>query len=557
MSILVIIFWVIVALIAYAFREELMAAAAFVGIFMGVGALLFWWWFDNPSLGAQVGFGFAVFIGLKIVSEQLGGEYSTIFDYAYRFISIPFWLLNRIQLILTGPWRYVFKYISVGDSSRNVLRPLFYFLQILLYIITTPLRLLNAIIYNIFVYGLTELYDLICEVFLPNNYDEGRGSFFGWILWFPVRLIKYPIFHGSLVLIEGIIWTVIDIFIPTITMYHGTNLAAAQAIVGCSNRNKSLWANWLAGTFKASNSDNGWGGLGVYFAPSRQVAGAYSIRAGGEPVLIACRVSFGKILNYALAPLYVEANVGGRREHAPLNRYAEENDYVTAEWWNGSYWEYCMFDWQYRYNYPWRIRPIFVFNLRTGFAQHIDGGFRHWLFSKVVIDDIMKSTKFAAIVIAAVVIAAWAILWLFSNYSKWESYIPDWPEKTIVQQTFVSEPIAENPVTEAPVTNESYEEHYVEEPVTEEPEDDDYDVEEIDVGPSTVEEITDNRPVNNNPPKDPPAPPPSKGTGFKLEKVDHIPNETPPPRTKTGFRLERINPNQQTNNNNTVDPYYY
>ena len=30
-----IIFWIIVALIAYAFREELMAAAAFVGIFMG------------------------------------------------------------------------------------------------------------------------------------------------------------------------------------------------------------------------------------------------------------------------------------------------------------------------------------------------------------------------------------------------------------------------------------------------------------------------------------------------------------------------------------------
>ena len=49
MSILVIIFWVIVALIAYAFREELMAIAAFVGICMGIGALICWLVFDNAS----------------------------------------------------------------------------------------------------------------------------------------------------------------------------------------------------------------------------------------------------------------------------------------------------------------------------------------------------------------------------------------------------------------------------------------------------------------------------------------------------------------------------
>ena len=190
-------------------------------------------------------------------------------------------------------------------------------------------------------------------------------------------------------------------------------------------------------------------------------------------------------------------------------------------------------------------------------AQHINKGLRHWLFSKAVIDDITKSFRFSLLVIIAFIIVVWAIIWLFSNSRKWTSYIPQWSEPKVIQQTFVSEPIDDNPITEAPVTNESYEERYVEEPVTEEPEDDDYDVEEIDVGPSTVEEITDTRPVNNNPPKDPPAPPPSKGTGFKLEKVDHIPNETPPPRTKTGFRLERINPNQQTNNNSTVDPLYY
>ena len=63
MSTIAIIFWIIIALIAYAFREELMAIAAFVGICMGIGALVFWLAFDKASLGASVGFGFAVLFG--------------------------------------------------------------------------------------------------------------------------------------------------------------------------------------------------------------------------------------------------------------------------------------------------------------------------------------------------------------------------------------------------------------------------------------------------------------------------------------------------------------
>jgi len=98
-----------VALVAYAFREQLIQIAVFIGTFMGIGALLFWWIFDNAALGAWIGFGFAVFIGIRTILESLGTEYDTTFKYAYYLISLPFWLLNRIQLILTGPWRYLFK----------------------------------------------------------------------------------------------------------------------------------------------------------------------------------------------------------------------------------------------------------------------------------------------------------------------------------------------------------------------------------------------------------------------------------------------------------------
>lgn len=405
------IFLAIVGMIIYAFRDELFAAAAFIGTFMAVGALIFWFIFDNASLGASIGFWFAIFLGFRIILEKMGAEYANIFEYAYRIISFPFWFLNRLQLILMEPWRYMTKdYIDY--ETRDSLRPFLYPIEIVLYILITPLRLINAINYNITVYCITEIYDLILEVFMPGSDDEGGDDVIGWIVWFPIRLIKYPIFHGSLVLIEAAIWTVIDIFIPTITMYHGTDLTAANAIVG-NDWNSAYYKRWTDGTFSASR--NGWAGAGVYFASSRRTAMAYAYdgyRLGdNNPVMIVCRVSLGKILNYRLAPSQIHDNAGPYGNHAVINKYAEKNGYTTGEWWNYNhdYWEYCMFDWQNRYNYPWRIRPVYVFNFRTGLAQHIDGGFRHWLFSKAVLKDIFKSTQFIFMLVIAIAVVIWFI----------------------------------------------------------------------------------------------------------------------------------------------------
>ena len=150
------IIWSIIALVAYAFREELMAIAAFVGICMGIGALIFWIVFDNASLGATIGFWFAVLFGLRLIFQAIGAEYANVFEYAYRIISFPFWLLNRIQLILMEPWRYLTKdYVSL--SIREAVFDWLYPIEIVLYILITPLRFINAVYYNIFVYGITGL----------------------------------------------------------------------------------------------------------------------------------------------------------------------------------------------------------------------------------------------------------------------------------------------------------------------------------------------------------------------------------------------------------------
>ena len=380
-------------LLIIAFWREILQIIFFVAFLMGIGALICHLAFDNADLGAAIGFVVAVLIGVRRLVDFIGVDYSNTFELIYRYVSLPLFYSNRLQHVLSEPWRYMFKTNWLSDGVKDYLRVILYVLRILLYILITPLRLVNAIAYNILVYGATELYDLFYEVLQPSSEKEGAGNFIMWLALFPWRLIKYPIYHGAITLTEGAVWTVIDIFIPAITMYHGTDLTAGQAITCSNKRNDYLAQNakWTQGTFTASKSN--WGGIGVYFASKRTVARRYAYDpyrlSDGNPVMIVCRVSLGDIINYALAPDYVYRNAGQFGNPAVLNAYGEKNGHTTGEWWNGGggYWEYCMFDWKNRYNHPWRIRPVFVFNFRTGRAQHIKGGMRHWLFDKTVFDD--------------------------------------------------------------------------------------------------------------------------------------------------------------------------
>lgn len=398
-KIIKIIFWVFVVLIVFAFKDEILQFLAVVGAFVGIGALIGWLVFDHAGVGAIIGLGIVIFFGLRLFSENLSGDYNGLLYNAYRLTTAPLFYTNRWQHILSAPWRYILKTDWLAEDIKPALRIILLIVQIALYVAITPLRLFNAIAYNLVVHVMMVLYDLFMEVFKPSSWDEEGESFFGKIIMFFWRLLKYPIFHGAIAVIEGIIWTVIDVFIPAITLYHGTDLTAAQAIVCCPSRNRHLRysSTWTHGTFAASR--DGWGGNGVYFASKRTVAIGYSLdshRLGdNNPCMIVCRVSLGPILNYALSPHHVFRQGGDGGNHAIMTSFAMNHHYVTGEWWNTPhhYWEYCMFDWQNRYNHPWRIRPVYVFNVRTSRLQHIEGGMQHWLFDKSVLTDLYESIK--------------------------------------------------------------------------------------------------------------------------------------------------------------------
>ena len=395
-SVIRIILIILAGFVVLAFWKQILQGIVYLLVFMGIGALISYLLTGNGSIGSTIGLLVGIVLGLRFLSNKYGVESAMLFRICYNLVSFPFYLLNKLQFFIVEPWRYIFKSNWMSDNSKTIVRPMLFILKILLYIISTPLRVVNAITYNIITHVCIEMYDLLYEVLVPSSYDEGQESIWKWLLYFPARLMKYPIGHGLIVVAEGIIWTVVDTFIPAVTMYHGTDLTAAQAITCSRERTNTLkyYSRWSDGAFTASQSS--WGGIGVYFASMRSVARGYACDyhrlSDNNPVMIVCRVSLGNIINYALAPDYVYNNAGQYGTPSVLNKYAEANGYTTGEWWNsrGGYWEFCMFDWQKKYNDLWRIRPIYVYNFRTGFFEHIQGSMQHWLFEKDIWEDLMK-----------------------------------------------------------------------------------------------------------------------------------------------------------------------
>ena len=398
-KIVIVILLIIILLLTWKLIVQFSIISA---ILMGIGGLISYLIFGNPTPGYIIGGLLSTYVGLRYLSSEYGITFSRISFIIFWIVAIPFWTCNRLQFVLVEPWRYFFKANWVSNSIKPFLRVTFDILKILLYILTTPLRLFNAILYNIIARGITEIYDLLLEVIIPSDPAEGGENLGMWLLWLPKRIWKYPIWHGLLTIIESIIFTVVDTVFPAITMYHGTYLTAAQSITCSPTRNnylRSTTSLWTNGTFAAS--ENGWAGKGVYFGSARSTALRYAYDKyrclDGNPVMIICRITPGKIINYSLAPDYVHDATGGRGASSTMNNYAKMHNYDTGEWWNfgdrAHYWEFCMFDWKNLYNYPWRIRPICVFNYRTGMFQHIDGGTRHWFFDKDKLEDMFKFSQ--------------------------------------------------------------------------------------------------------------------------------------------------------------------
>ena len=335
--------------------------------------------------------GVAIWIGLIMIVLSILrkiliiilGVLSGLFYKCYLIISLPFYFLNWLQRFLAKPWFLFYKRNCGSDYKNAQLRENYECWKIPLYIILTPLRFVNAVYYNLVIHCSFELFNYLVEIIAPANEKEGADNFLIWTLTLPWRVIKYPLLHGSLTLVESGIWTVVDTFIPALTLFHGTDCSAAESITQGPGRVCSK--GWYSGVWNVGGGS--YAGNGIYFAPKRGTALHY---ASGS--LIVCRVSLGRTLDLGLAPKRIY-DLCGHPNALGVTEWGLKNGYVTGEWWRGDsgWWEYCMYDWQNRYNHSWRIRPLYVLNIEDECIQRIPGGMVHWLFHTMVLRDIFDS----------------------------------------------------------------------------------------------------------------------------------------------------------------------
>ena len=342
-----------------------------------------------------------IFFGIPFLLGLLKGVLSAVFEILADLISefgllyiifflifLPFRILNWLQTFIHKPWRMFQKFPAASEKAREVWMVVDLIARVPLYIVGTPVRLANAVAFNLILRPLYEFWNYICEVFAPNDSDEGDRNLGEWLMYLPYRILKYPFYHGVLTIVECLIYTIYDTFFPTVTMYHGTSSQAADAIIQSPTRTpfNKLVAGRTDGVWNVGGGN--YAGDGIYFAPRISTAMHYA-RYNGHPVVIICRVSLGNLLPLSLSPNYVYNSAGYANAHS-VTSYGLKNGYNSIEWWrkDRKWWEYCLLDWQNKYNESWRIRPILVLDPDSFFFSRISGGSRHWLFDRMILKDI-------------------------------------------------------------------------------------------------------------------------------------------------------------------------
>lgn len=337
--------------------------------------------FDETLTGFEIGLGLGFLVGLIDLVDWEGtlDVYYMIYFLVISGMSWVAHVFNYLQYFLMCPWRYLMKdYNSVFSkiARSKVGKTILKFLAVVLYIVSTPLRLVNAAYYNLVLRMVSSLFDTTQEVFAPmarGRKDMGAGKYIlMWLVDFPYRIVRYLILKNAFFLLEGVLFTIFDTFVPTLTMYHGTSKDASVEI---ASKGK-----WKVGA-------GAWAGSGIYFAIARSTAANYGAISsnGSNAKIIMCRVSMGRILNLNQADWSVRSHT--REGGHIITKYGLDNGYTTVEWWrekipgrqNGDWWEYCLLDHGNYYNHPWRTREIIIYDADSRFRQRVYGGMATWL----------------------------------------------------------------------------------------------------------------------------------------------------------------------------------
>jgi len=282
----------------------------------------------------------------------------------------PFLFLNWLQWTLYNPLR------DLWTDPRNSRNSLFFSLLLysgiaplwwlLIHLALTPLRLINAIYFNILLFWSVVFCDGLSELIHPKlTYGKPQARVnpvWLWFRYFPYRLYMLFKRNGG-ALLEGVIMTGVDVVFPVYTMYHGTSFKGIATNIAQAGR-------WYVG-------GGDYAGCGIYFGFLRHTAEHYA--QGEDNALICARVILFPCRNSATLPRRLRKKIGndgsGISSGLPFPYKSIEHwrDHSYAQWF-----EYCLVQpgKEGKYVRTWRARPICV--LKNDLPKRIWGGLSLW-----------------------------------------------------------------------------------------------------------------------------------------------------------------------------------
>lgn len=282
----------------------------------------------------------------------------------------PFLFLNWLQWTLYNPLRDL--WTDPGDGRNSLFFSLLLYSGIaplwwlVIHLALTPLRLVNAIYFNILLFWSVVFCDGLSELIHPKlGYGKASGSshqLWRWFRYFPYRLYMLFKRNGG-ALLEGILMTGVDVVLPTYTMYHGTSFKGIATNIAQAGR-------WYVG-------GGDYAGCGIYFGFLRRTAEHYA--TGEDSALICARVTIFPCRNSATLPRRLRKKIGN--DGSGIS-YGLPFPYVSIEHWRAhsyaQWFEYCLVQpgKEGKYIRTWRARPVCV--LKHDLPKRIWGGLSLW-----------------------------------------------------------------------------------------------------------------------------------------------------------------------------------
>lgn len=277
------------------------------------------------------------------------------------FTRYPFLILNYLLWLGFNPWRSrSFDRLSKRCRQYWIFSPIRWGYWLFYWVISLPLRIIQAIYFNGILLGTMCICDHLEEVLHPKLKRIRNES----LTMYLVRWIKefgercaYALWGVMKFVAVFILILPIDILIPHFTMYHGTDFENAGTDIMSHGR-------WKVG-------GGMFAGEGVYLAIRSRVAKHYSGKK--SPCVILCRCAILGYRDTNSLPTKRKQWIGGYGKL--LTREFRKRYSVLEHWRDNGWFEYCYLNTKGGMVSTWRIRPI-AYHRRV--AMRTWGGSELW-----------------------------------------------------------------------------------------------------------------------------------------------------------------------------------